>query len=171
MRQVWSVLGTLVFLVLAPGSIAVLVPWLLTGWHTAPALLGVDATLAVGAALLSAGLLILLESFTRFALEGLGTPAPVFPTQKLVVGGLYRFLRNPMYLAILCLVLGESLLLASPILLAYAVILAAAFHLFVRFYEEPTLRRTYGDEYETYCAEVGRWIPRRSRRPASAASA
>ena len=160
MQKVWSVLGTLVFLVIGPGTIGVLVPWLITGGRTAPPFLGSPATLALGAALLSAGLLILLESFGRFALQGGGTPAPIFPTRQLVVDGFYRFMRNPMYVAVLCIVLGQGLLFASPLVLLYAVVLAAAFHAFILLYEEPTLRKVHGEAYDAYCVEVGRWLPR-----------
>ena len=170
MRKVWSVLGTLVFLVIGPGVVGVLIPWLITQGRTAPPFLGSSLTLALGAALLSAGLLMLLESFARFALQGSGTPAPFFPTDRLMAEGFYRFVRNPMYVAVLVIVLGQALLFASPLLLAYAVVLAAAMHLVVLFYEEPTLRRTYGETYDAYCAEVGRWLPRLGRKSSSVAA-
>ena len=109
---------------------------------------------------MAAGLAVLLESFTRFALQGIGTPAPVFPTRHLVVQGAYRYVRNPMYVAVTSLILGQALLLGDTHLLAYAVFPWLVAHLFVVAYEEPTLRRTFGAEYETYCAHVPRWIPR-----------
>jgi protein-S-isoprenylcysteine O-methyltransferase Ste14 len=111
---------------------------------------------------MAAGLAVLLESFTRFALQGVGTPAPVFPTRHLVVQGAYRYVRNPMYVAVTSLVLGQALLLGDTHLLVYAVFPWLAAHVFVLTYEEPTLRRTFGAEYETYCAHVPRWIPRLS---------
>ena len=103
---------------------------------------------------------MLLESFARFALHGEGTPAPVAPTRRLVVTGLYRFVRNPMYLAVLALILGQALLLGSWELATYGAVVALGFQLFVLGYEEPTLRRTYGAEYEAFTRAVPRWIPR-----------
>lgn len=102
-------------------------------------------------------------------MQGSGTPAPIFPTDRLVAEGFYRFMRNPMYVAVLAIVIGQALLFSSLLVLAYAVVLAAAFHLFVLFYEEPTLRKTYGASYDAYCAEVGRWLPRLGRKSPSAA--
>ena len=157
-RQVRAAAGSAVFLVLAPGVMAGLVPYVLTGWdpHGAwpPAQLAGGALIAVGAA-------VLLHAFTRFVLEGLGTPAPVAPTERLVVGGLYRYVRNPMYLAVTSTILGQWLLLGRPVLLAYAVVFGATVVAFVRGYEEPTLLDRYGAEYERYRAAVPGWWPRR----------
>lgn len=110
--------------------------------------------------MIAAGCLVLLDSFVRFALQGLGTPAPVFPTRHLVITGLYRHVRNPMYVAVISLILGQCLLSGNARVLAYAAIVWLSFHLFVLLYEEPTLRTTYGDEYRRFCAHVPRWIPR-----------
>src|SRR5262249_19139083 len=96
----------------------------------------------------------------RFVVEGRGTPAPIAPTEHLVVGGPFRWVRNPGYIAVIALLLGQALLLGSSAVLAYATVVALGFHLFVVFYEEPTLRRQFGAEYETYCHAVPRWIPR-----------
>jgi protein-S-isoprenylcysteine O-methyltransferase Ste14 len=104
--------------------------------------------------------MVLFDAFARFALQGRGTPAPPLPTERLVVSGLYRHVRNPMYLAVLTVVFGQALLLGSTGLLAYAALLFAAFHLFIVGYEEPTLRRRFGSEYEQYCRRVRRWWPR-----------
>jgi protein-S-isoprenylcysteine O-methyltransferase Ste14 len=154
-----AALGSLMFLVVAPGVAAVLVPWLMTRWHTGtPAWWG--PIRIVGVALIAAGVLTLLPAFARFALEGLGTPAPVAPTERLVVGGPYRFVRNPMYLAVLALVVGQALALGRLELLLYAAALAVAFVAFVAWYEEPTLRRRFGDEYEAYRRSVPAWWPR-----------
>jgi protein-S-isoprenylcysteine O-methyltransferase Ste14 len=103
-----------------------------------------------------------LDSFARFALQGLGTPAPVFPTRRLVVTGCYRFVRNPIYLAVVSIVLGEGATLGNVTLIAYGLIAWLASHVFVVAYEEPTLRRTFGAEYEAFCAQVPRWRPRRT---------
>ena len=131
-----------------------------------PALLGVDAVRWLGAALVAAALAVLLDSFARFALQGLGTPAPVLPPTRLVVTGLYRYVRNPMYVAILALTAGQALLLGDLRLAAWGALLWGGFHVFVVGYEEPALRRTFGEQYEAYRANVRRWIPRaRAWRP------
>ena len=157
-KRARAALGTALFLVAAPGVTAGLIPYLLTGWqqHDPPLLARI-----AGAALIAAGAAVLLEAFARFALHGLGTPAPIAPTERLVVTGLYRYVRNPMYLAVASTIVGQWLLLGRPVLLAYAVVFGAVVFAFVRGYEEPTLRRTYGAEYERYCAEVPGWWPRR----------
>jgi protein-S-isoprenylcysteine O-methyltransferase Ste14 len=160
MRRTLAILGSAVFLVLAPGIVAGYVPWLICRWHLAPPLLGFLWFRVVGVLLMAAGLPVLLDSFARFALQGLGTPAPVFPTRHLVVSGLFRYVRNPMYVAVVSLIFGQGLLFGSVRVLEYGVAVWAAFSLFVLIYEEPTLRRSYGSEYEDFCANVPRWIPR-----------
>ena len=109
--------------------------------------------------LIAAGLLVLLDCFARFALQGLGTPAPIFPTRQLVVSGLFRHVRNPMYVAVVSLILGQGLFFSSVQVLEYGISVWAGFHLFVLIYEEPTLRKSYRLEYEEFCANVPRWIP------------
>ena len=104
--------------------------------------------------------MFLLDSFARFALEGLGTPAPVFPTRHLVITGLYRYVRNPMYIAVIAVITGQGLLFANPRVLEYGAWIWLGFHTFVIGYEEPTLRGTFGAEYEVFCRSVSRWIPR-----------
>ena len=96
----------------------------------------------------------------RFVVEGLGTPAPVAPTEKLVVGGLYRYVRNPMYLAVAATIVGQALVLGRPVLFLYAAVFGAVVWAFVHWYEEPTLRRQFGDEYDAYRREVPGWWPR-----------
>ena len=103
---------------------------------------------------------MLLESFARFAFEGLGTPAPVFPTRRLIVTGLYRHVRNPMYVAVVSLILGQALLFGNLFLLIYGAVVWACFHAFVLGYEEPRLTALYGSEYEQFRANVPRWLPR-----------
>ncbi len=115
-----------------------------------------------GAVLIVLGLPILLEAFARFALQGRGTPAPVAPTERLVVQGPYRFVRNPMYVAVTTVILGQALLLGDSRLLAYGAVVWLSFHLFVLLYEEPTLRRRFGPDYDAFRAAVPRWIPRRT---------
>ena len=114
----------------------------------------------LGALLLAAGVDVLVRSFVRFVVEGIGTPAPVAPTEHLVVGGLYRHVRNPMYLALGAIVAGQALILGRPALLLYAAAVLAVTATFVRIYEEPTLRSQFGAEYEAYCAAVPGWWPR-----------
>jgi protein-S-isoprenylcysteine O-methyltransferase Ste14 len=159
-RRAFAILGTAAFLVLAPGTVAGLVPWWISRWRLRPPFLGFTPFRAIGVLLMAAGLAVLLESFTRFALQGVGTPAPVFPTRHLVVQGAYRYVRNPMYVAVTSLILGQALLLGDVHLLVYAILPWLVAHLFVVAYEEPTLRRTFGAAYETYCAQVPRWVPR-----------
>ena len=100
---------------------------------------------------------------SRFVWEGRGTPAPIAPTEHLVVGGPYRWVRNPGYVAVTAILLGEALVLGSQAVLAWAVLVAIAFHVFVLVYEEPTLRATFGAEYDAYCRRVPRWLPRPPR--------
>jgi protein-S-isoprenylcysteine O-methyltransferase Ste14 len=152
-----AALGSLVFLVAEPGLMGGLVPYWLTGWDSShpPAVLTVAGTLA-----LLAGLAVLAHTVVRFVVEGLGTPAPVAPTRNLVVGGLYRFVRNPMYVAVIAIILGQAGILGRPVLLVYAAVFWAVVATFVRVYEEPTLAERYGDEYAAYRRGVRAWWPR-----------
>ena len=116
--------------------------------------------MVLGGAVTVAGIAALLHSFARFVLEGSGTPAPVAPTNRLVVGGLFRYCRNPMYVAVLSIIAGQGLLLAQPVLLLYAVAVWTVFAAFVHLYEEPTLRRQFPADYPAYCDAVPAWRPR-----------
>jgi protein-S-isoprenylcysteine O-methyltransferase Ste14 len=158
-----AALGSLAFLVLAPGVVAGVIPWLITDWQPLPPSDGPGALRWTGLIPIAAGLAVVLEAFARFAWEGRGTPAPVAPTRTLVVSGFYRFVRNPMYVAVTALIFGQAVLFASWGVAIYGVFIAAAFHTFVLLYEEPTLHRAYGDEYAAYCAATPRWIPRLGR--------
>jgi protein-S-isoprenylcysteine O-methyltransferase Ste14 len=160
MRRILAILGSAIFLVIAPGIVAGYIPWSICHWHVGMPLLGASSIRIVGVLLLAAGLPVLLDSFGRFALKGLGTPAPIFPTRHLVVSGLFRYVRNPMYVAVLALIFGQGLLFGSIRILEYGIAIWVAFHLFVLMYEEPTMRRSFGPEYEAFCANVPRWIPR-----------
>jgi protein-S-isoprenylcysteine O-methyltransferase Ste14 len=153
-------LGSAVLLFAAPGVVAGLIPWEMTHWRAGPAWLGLEPTRVLGLALIAAMLVLLLNCFTRFAWQGRGTPAPIAPTDRLVVSGPYRWVRNPMYVAVVGLVLGQALWLASFLLLVYATFLWGAFHGFVLAYEEPALRRRFPDDYADFFAAVPRWIPR-----------
>ena len=160
MRRVSAVLGSAVFLVIAPGTVAGYVPWRISRWHIQSPFLGFTAFRFLGILLMVAGIPVLLESFGRFALQGIGTPAPVFPPSHLVVKGFYRYVRNPMYVAVVSLILGQALLFGDVRTLACGVFVWLAMHLFVVLYEEPTLRKSFAAEYETFCAHVPRWLPR-----------
>jgi len=160
MRRCLAVLGSIFFLLLAPGTVAGVVPWWISHWRMQAPLLGFSAFRVAGGLLIAAGTPMLLDSFARFALQGRGTPAPVFPTRHLVVTGLYRYVRNPMYVAVLCVILGQGLVFGNVWVLGYGLLVWLGFHLFVIGYEEPTLSRSFGGEYEAFRANVPRWIPR-----------
>ena len=157
MRRLRAAVGTTIFLVVAPGVVAGLIPYLLTDWRTTdpPA-----ALVVAGAALIVLGTAVLLNAFARFVVEGLGTPAPIAPTERLVVGGLYRHVRNPMYIAVGATIVGQALVLGRPGLLAYAALFWATVAAFVYGYEEPTLAARYGEEYDAYRRAVPAWWPR-----------
>lgn len=150
------------FLLLAPGTGAGYLPWLITRWRFASDFGDSPLLRAVGTILLLLGGLALLECFFRFAWIGLGTPAPLAPPQRLIVSGLYRHVRNPMYVSVIALVLGQALLLGQAWLLVYGVVGWALFHGFVLAYEEPVLSRSFPEDYARYKAAVPRWIPRLS---------
>ena len=160
MPKTIAILGSALFFAVAPSTVAGLVPWWITRWEFRPPFFDLDATRAVGILLIVAGLPGLVDSFARFALQGLGTPAPIAPTQNLVVTGLYRYVRNPIYVALVAVILGQAVLFGDWRLLLYGALVFVAFHIFVLAYEEPTLTENFGAEYETYRANVSRWIPR-----------
>jgi protein-S-isoprenylcysteine O-methyltransferase Ste14 len=153
--------GTVLFLGLAPGVVAGLIPYLLTGWEPAGSVPPVQVI--AGAAAVMAGAAVLLNAFGRFVVEGIGTPAPVAPTQHLVVGGLYRYVRNPMYVAVATTIIGQALILGRPGLLLYGLAFMTAVWSFARWYEEPVLAARYGEEYEAYRRSVPGWFPGRRR--------
>ncbi|HKV43378.1 MAG TPA: isoprenylcysteine carboxylmethyltransferase family protein [bacterium] len=153
-----SFLKTLVFSVLVPGTFLIVIP---------RRLLGVGAQAALPFGLIGIVLIVLgaagyLWCAWDFASTGQGTPAPIDPPKVLVAGRLYRVVRNPMYLSVLLILVGESVFFASATLLWYALLAWVIIHLFVVFYEEPTLRRKFGTAYEPYCRRVSRWVPRPS---------
>jgi protein-S-isoprenylcysteine O-methyltransferase Ste14 len=160
MRKPTAAVGSAVFFLLAPGVVVGLIPWLLTRWQARELLPYWAPVRVLGGILLVAGLIVLVQAFVRFVVEGLGTPAPVAAPDRLVVGGVYRYVRNPMYVAVLVAIIGQALLLGRLGLLLYAgaawLIVAA----FVHWYEEPTLTRRFGAEYEAYRRAVPAWWPR-----------
>jgi len=157
---VGPIIGSALFFCLAPGLVAGIVPGTLASWHIKPAFLGLSVVRVVGVVLIVGGGLGLLDCFARFALQGRGTPAPIAPTATLVVSGQYRYVRNPMYVAVVAAILGQALLFGSIRVLGYAVLVWCAFHLFVLAYEEPTLHGQFGEAYAAYQVGVRRWWPR-----------
>jgi protein-S-isoprenylcysteine O-methyltransferase Ste14 len=152
-----AAVGSSLFLALAPGVVAGVVPWLVTAWESKHPPL---ALRVAGVVLIVAGAAVLVEAFARFVVEGIGTPAPVAPTERLVVGGLYRHVRNPMYLAVTMTILGQALLLGQAVLVPYAAVFLAVVASFVHLYEEPTLTQQFGAEYDEYRRAVPGWWPR-----------
>jgi protein-S-isoprenylcysteine O-methyltransferase Ste14 len=160
MTRALAITGSILFFIIAPFTLAGLVPYWISGWQMQPAFFEVEPLRFVGAAMALAGLYLLLDSFARFAVEGLGTPAPIAPPKHLVVSGIYRFVRNPMYVGVVSAILGQAIYFGDQRLAAYGAILWLFFHLFVLAYEEPTLKDTFGAEYDTFRRNVPRWIPR-----------
>jgi protein-S-isoprenylcysteine O-methyltransferase Ste14 len=160
MRLRSAALGTIVFFFAAPVIVAGVVPLSIAGARKPADFPGQGLAMAVGLVLIAAGLVALIGAFVQFAVEGRGTPAPVAPTVKLVVRGPYRHVRNPMYVAVLAIILGQALVFGSLGVLLYGAAVLGAVHAFVVLYEEPTLRSTYGAQYEAYARGVPRWIPR-----------
>lgn len=153
-------LKTLLFALCVPGTVLGLVPYLIVR-RDAPAH-PPDLVRWSGWILGALGVAAMAWSFARFALAR-GTPAPVDPPEDLVVVGLYRWVRNPMYVGALGILIGTILATGSRSLAGYAVVFALACHAFVVWYEEPALARRFGGSYERYRAAVPRWLPRRPR--------
>jgi protein-S-isoprenylcysteine O-methyltransferase Ste14 len=147
------------FILLVPGTVIAYVPFALVAGHIGPRVdLGAERLL--GFVPLALGLAVILWCFIDFVRRGRGTPAPYDPPRELVVTGLYRFVRNPQYVGAVLVVIGEGLLTGAVGLFGYAILLALGYHLFVRYYEEPTLSRLFGEAYGRYCEAVPRWFPR-----------
>jgi len=155
--RVVAAAGSSLFFAMAPGVVAGVIPWWITGWEGAPASMGWRV---VGAVVTACGAAVLVHAFARFVREGVGTPAPVAPTRHLVVGGLYRWVRNPMYIAVVSCVLGQAGIFGSGALVAYAAVLMVTFFSFVRLYEEPKLEGQFGADYAAYRSAVPGWFPR-----------
>lgn len=148
-----------IFTVLQPGMVAGLIPYSLIKSHLAGALALPYPGLQIPAALVFvAGLAVTLTCILSFAFIGKGTLSPVDPTKKLVIRGLYRYSRNPMYIGVMLMLAGEALFFSSLALAGYAMLIFLLFHSFVVLREEPRLRSDFGEEYEVYCKEVGRWL-------------
>ncbi|MDD5544864.1 MAG: isoprenylcysteine carboxylmethyltransferase family protein [Acidobacteriia bacterium] len=150
-------LKTILFTLLVPGSVTVLIPYWLLGRRW-PKPVGIYSYLGIIPLLL--GAIFYLWCAWDFAAAGKGTPAPIDPPKDLVVRGLFRYVRNPMYVGIISIVLGEALLFDSGVLLEYAGICFLLMTFFVLLYEEPALTKKFGESYEQYCSNVPRFIPR-----------
>lgn len=152
-----AALKSLLFLILAPGIVAGYIPLALL--RRGPQIeTGIFAYLAFPFWLV--GIAILLWCFWDFLVKGRGTPAPIDPPKELVVTGLYRHMRNPMYVSVLIIIIGHFFWFKGIWMLMYAAVVFLAFYLFVTLYEEPHLKKTFGATYEAYCNKVPRWIPR-----------
>ncbi|MFF5287955.1 methyltransferase family protein [Paractinoplanes globisporus] len=162
MRRSAAAGGSALFFALAPGTVAGVIPWALTGWRVGTALPWPLRT--AGWLMIGAGLLVIVPAFARFVREGAGTPAPVAETARLVVGGPYRFVRNPMYVAVMLVIFGQSLVLGRLSLVIWGLAAGAAMVAFAKGYEEPRLRQLYGADYEAYRRAVPGWWPRLPRR-------
>jgi len=162
MRRSAAAGGSALFFALAPGTAAGVIPWALTGWRVGAALPWPLRT--AGWLMIGAGLLVIVPAFARFVREGAGTPAPVAETARLVVGGPYRFVRNPMYVAVMLVIFGQSLVLGRLSLVIWGLVAGAAMVVFAKGYEEPRLRQLYGADYEAYRRAVPGWWPRLPRR-------
>jgi protein-S-isoprenylcysteine O-methyltransferase Ste14 len=160
LRMIW--LKALLFTLFVPGTTLALVPyWILASEADGGLSLGVFRWLGLLPFL--AGVAGLASCYAAFAMVGRGTPSPLDPPRTLVAVGLYRFLRNPIYVSAVLVLVGEAVLWQAPALLLYAGLFWLANHLFVIGYEEPTLRRRFGPSYEAYWAAVPRWVPQRPR--------
>jgi protein-S-isoprenylcysteine O-methyltransferase Ste14 len=127
-RKVLAIIGSAVFLIIAPGFVAGLVPWWISRWRLEAPFFGMPLFRFAGGMLITLGVIGLLDSFVRFAVQGLGTPAPVFPARHLVVTGLYCYVRNPMYVAVVSTIVGQGLILGNVKLLEYGGLVWLLFH-------------------------------------------
>jgi protein-S-isoprenylcysteine O-methyltransferase Ste14 len=159
-RKVLAVVCSAIFVPLAPGFVAGLVPWWISRWQFSTA--SIPPRL-LGGTITAVGVVFLIDCVRRFAFQGIGTPAPVFPTRHLVISGMYRYVRNPMYVAVVTTIVGQGVLFGNLKVIEYSAIVWLLCHLFVLIYEEPTLRASFGPEYDAFCAAVPRWIPRFTR--------
>ena len=153
-------LKSALFTLVVPGTVAVLVPFLLAGDRTVAG----GAMLGLAVCLFALGVALYLRAVWDFAVLGKGTPAPLDAPKRLVVRGIYRYTRNPLYISMLTVIAGWAALFGTAVLLAYAGVLFVVYSLFVRLHEEPRLTRVFGEEYAAYTQQVGRWLPRLPRR-------
>jgi protein-S-isoprenylcysteine O-methyltransferase Ste14 len=159
LRGPTAAIVTAAFFVVAPGTFAGLIPWLITRWQFHHPLPYWVVAQVVGVLLIVGGLIPPVHAFVQFAKAG-GTPIPIAPTRRLVVTGFNRYVRNPMYLGLLMVIVGQALLFGQVSLLLYAAAGWIVTASFVHWYEEPTLARQFGAEYEEYRHAVPAWWPR-----------
>jgi protein-S-isoprenylcysteine O-methyltransferase Ste14 len=166
----WVLFKTAIFTALAPFTVGLLLPAYLDSAF-GPPFDGVDygiencsiwctRSMQLSPFFLVTGVVIYLWCAWDFAVKGMGTPAPIDAPKKLIVNGLYRFVRNPMYLGVFCLTISEAMQWRSLTVLLYLIFVTTCFHLFIVLYEEPHLRKVFGEQYEEYCHNVRRWLPR-----------
>ncbi|HXY01259.1 MAG TPA: isoprenylcysteine carboxylmethyltransferase family protein [Candidatus Limnocylindrales bacterium] len=157
--MLWRLVKTLLFTLVMPGTIGVYLPQALRAHHRA---LPMPEGLA-GAAIIACGAAIYFWCAWDFVSKGLGTPLPIDAPRVLVANGLYRFSRNPMYVGVSSVIFGQAIYYSSASVAIYGCVVLLAFHSFVMLYEEPTLKRLFGQQYEEYCRKVPRWVFRFSR--------
>jgi len=163
-RVTWNIVKTLIFTIVVPGTVGVYIPYRLRepGPHVTSALGW------LGLVPVAVGIAVYLWCAWDFATLGRGTPLPLDAPRELVARGLYRYVRNPMYVGVLLVIVGQALWFGSVANLWYALGAGLFFHLFVMIYEEPTLRGKFGESYTSYCSNVSRWIPKPAAKPAPA---
>jgi protein-S-isoprenylcysteine O-methyltransferase Ste14 len=157
-------LKTIIFTFFEPGTVTVQITYRRLSTTSTPPPLPLGGFSYFGVLPILIGLAIYSWCAWDFTFAGRGTPAPIDPPKELVVRGLYRYIRNPMYIGVLSILVGEAVLFASRRLFEYAAVVFALFFLFVVLYEEPALRNKFGESYREYCRNVSRWIPRRVRK-------
>ncbi|MCD4743046.1 MAG: isoprenylcysteine carboxylmethyltransferase family protein [Desulfobacteraceae bacterium] len=152
------VLKILFFMIIGPGSVIVLIPYLIISFFSPPDYYKIVRLQYIGIIPFLIGLVISLRCFYDFISVGKGTPVPIDPPKKLVIIGMYRFVRNPMYIGILFLLFGEAIFFKSFVLLGYTACVYCLFQIFIIGFEEPMLKTKFGKEYEDYCKIVPRWL-------------
>ena len=150
-------LRNLIFTALQPGLVAGVIPYYILDGEITPQTPWTLHTYG-GLVLISLGLIIMFRCVLQFVWEGKGTLSPIDPTRRLVVRGLYRYSRNPMYVGVMLILIGEAIVIQSSALWIYLAIIFSAFNLFILIHEEPRLKRDFGQEYRLYCKKVRRWI-------------
>ncbi len=151
----------LIFTILQPGIVAGLIPYLILGDKVSDMFvqrLSHQGLHSSGAIVFLIGLAIMLTCIISFAVNGRGTLSPIDPTKKLVISGLHRFSRNPMYVGVTLILIGEAIFFQSTELWFYSLFVFVTFNIFTILVEEPRLQRDFGEEYKTYCKKVRRWI-------------
>jgi len=157
-------LKTIIFTIVVPGTVVVYIPYRLLASETGRPFLDLGFLRYLAVVPIVLGAAIYLRCAWDFTFTGKGTPAPIDPPKQLVVRGLYRWVRNPMYVGILLLLFGEAGLFESRNVFVYAAVVFLVFHIWVVLYEEPILKQKFGESYQQYGETVPRWMPWRMRR-------